>query len=295
VSPETSSHPRYLYPVILLQQFIASGTFLAAKVALRDIPPLDMAFLRFVIAAVILWPLGERWRRGRKIERADNLKLWGLGILAIPVNQALFLYGLQWTTAGHSALLYGLTPMFVLILAAWRLSEPITLWRSVGIVIAFVGVVIVLLEQGIALAPSQFLGDLLILVAVVAWAYYTVLGKPLIKKYGAMVVTARAMCYGTLLFIPIGLYSIGDFTPSTVALDAWLGLLYCALFTSVVAYTLWYWALHFIDAAQVAVFNNLQPVIAAFLGWLLLSEPLTATFIAGGVLVLIGVFITEKL
>jgi drug/metabolite transporter (DMT)-like permease len=281
--------------VIILQQVIASGTFLAAKVALRDIPPLDMAFMRFLIAAAILWPLGERRRRGRPIDRADQWKLWGLGLLAIPLNQGLFLYGLQWTTAGHSALLYALTPMAVLLLAAWRLGERITVWRTTGVLIAFAGVVVVLLEKGIVLSPSQFLGDLLVLIAMVAWAYYTVLGKPLIKKYGAVVVTARAMTYGTLLFIPIGAWSISDFVPAAVAPDAWLGLLYCAIMTSVIAYILWFWALKFIDASQVAVFNNVQPIVAAFFAWLLLGEPLTTAFVGGGVLVLIGVIITEKL
>jgi len=134
-----------------------------------------------------------------------------------------------------------------------------------------------------------------VLVAVLAWAWYTVVGKPLIRKYGAMVVTARALTYGTILFMPIGLYSIRSFDPSAVASDAWLGLLYCAILTSVVAYTIWYWALHFIDAAQVAVFNNVQPVVAAFFGWLLLSEPISATFVVGGVLVIAGVLVTEKL
>ena len=254
-----------------------------------------MAFLRFVIAAVILWPLGERRRRGRKIEPQDNLKLWGLGVLAIPINQGLFLYGLQWTTAGHSALLYALTPLFVMIMAAWRLKERATLWRTIGIVTAFAGVVFVLFEKGIRLAPNQFTGDFLVLIAVLAWAYYTVVGKPLIKKYGAMVVTARALTYGTVLFLPLGLWSIRSFQPAAVAPDAWLGLLYCAILTSVVAYTIWYWALHFIDAAQVAVFNNVQPVIAAFFGWLLLSEPISTTFVIGGVLVIAGVLVTEKL
>jgi drug/metabolite transporter (DMT)-like permease len=254
-----------------------------------------MALMRFVLAAVILWPLGERWRKGRKLDPADNRKMWLLGMLAIPINQGFFLYGLQWTTAGHSALLFALTPLFVMLLAAWKLGERITIWRTVGIVVAFVGVLAVLFERGVRLAPNQFTGDTLVLIAVTAWACYTVLGKPLIQKYGAMVVTARAMTYGTLLFIPVGLFSIGDFDPSVVALDAWAGLLYCAIITSVVAYTLWYWALHYIDAAQMAVFNNLQPIIAALFGWLLLGEPLTATFIAGGILVLIGVYVTEKM
>lgn len=253
-----------------------------------------MALMRFLLAAAVLWPIGERKRAGRTIERRDHYRLWLLGLLAIPINQAFFLYGLQWTTTGHSALLYGLTPLFVMLFAAWKLGERITVWRIAGVTLAFGGVVVVLFEKGVALAPEQFTGDILVLIAVIAWALYTVLGKPLIEKYGAMVVTARAMAYGTILFIPIGLSTIGDFEPATVGIDAWAGLLYCALLTSVVAYSLWFWALKYIDATRVAVFNNFQPVIAALLGWALLSEPLTLTFIGGGVLVLIGVFVTGK-
>lgn len=257
--------------------------------------PLELAFLRFLIAAAVLWPLGEYYRKGRTIERVDQWRLWGLGFLAIPLNQGFFLYGLQWTTTGHSALLYCLTPLLVLVLAAWRLGERITLGRTVGILVAFGGVVLVLLERGLQFEPGQFTGDLLVLIAVVAWAYYTVLGKPLIKKYGAVLVTARAMTYGTILFLPLGLVALSDFSPAAVSPKAWLGLLYCAIITSVIAYTLWYWALNYIDAARVAVFNNIQPVVAAFVGWLLLGETISPMFIAGGLLVVVGVLLTEKL
>ena len=253
-----------------------------------------MALMRFLLAAAVLWPIGERKRAGRIIERRDQYKLWVLGLLAIPINQGFFLYGLQWTTTGHSALLYGLTPLFVMLFAAWKLRERITRWRVAGVTLAFSGVVVVLFEKGIQLAPGQFTGDILVLIAVIAWALYTVLGKPLIVKYGAMVVTARAMTYGTILFLPLGLTSIFDFEPSTVGITAWTGLLYCALLTSVVAYSLWFWALKYIDATRVAVFNNFQPIIAALLGWALLGEPLTLIFVGGGVLVLIGVFFTGK-
>jgi drug/metabolite transporter (DMT)-like permease len=274
---------------------LASGTFLAAKVALRDMGPLQLAFLRFLIAAAILWPLGERYRRGRIIERRDQWTLWGLGFLAIPINQGFFLYGLQWTTTGHSALLYCATPLLVMVIAARQLGEPITMGRTIGIVVAFGGVILVLLERGLNFAPGQFTGDILVLIAVVAWAYFTVLGKPLIKKYGAVVVTARAMMYGTVLFLPVGLLTVRGFSPAAVSPHAWLGLLYCAIVTSVIAYTLWYWALNYIDAARVAVFNNIQPVVAAFVGWSLLGETISLMFIGGGLLVVIGVLLTEKL
>ncbi len=254
-----------------------------------------MALLRFVIAASVLWPLGEYFRRGRSIERQDQWRLWGLGFLAIPLNQGLFLYGLQWTTTGHSALLYSLTPLLVMVIAARRLGERVTVGRLTGILIAIAGVALVFVEGGVRISSSQLRGDMLTLLAVVAWAYFTVLCKPLILKYGAMVVTARAMTYGTLLFIPIGVWSLADFNPAVVSSEAWTGLLYCALVTSVLFYTLWNWALRYIEAARVAVFNNIQPVVAALLGWWLLGEAISPMFIAAGLLVVVGVVITETL
>jgi drug/metabolite transporter (DMT)-like permease len=106
---------------------------------------------------------------------------------------------------------------------------------------------------------------------------------------------ARAMTYGTVLFLPIGLVAMSDFKLGAVTPQGWAGLLYCALITSVIAYTLWYWALNFIEAARVAVFNNIQPVVAALIGWILLGETITPIFVVGGLLVVAGVWLTEKL
>ena len=268
---------------------------MAVKVALGEMSPFLLMFLRFSIAASVLWVIGEYSRRGRAIDRADQWKFLGLGLLAVPFNQGLFMYGLQWTTTSHSALLYSLTPLLVMLIAQRRLGERVTVGRVIGVLLAFAGVLLVLLEGGLHLAPGQFTGDMLVLLAVVAWAYFSVLSKPLILKYGAMVVTARAMTYGTLLFFPIGVWSLADFSPSSVSPAAWTGLLYAAIATSVIFYTVWNWAMGHIEAARVAVFNNIQPVVAALLGWWLLNEPISPMFIGAGALVVLGVVVTEVL
>ena len=106
---------------MLLHSLLSAGTYLAAKRALAELSPFEVALFRFSLAGAFyagLW----RWS-GVRIARRDLLALAGLGVLGIPVNQGLFLYGMSLTTPGHGALLYALAPVFVFLLARWRLGR----------------------------------------------------------------------------------------------------------------------------------------------------------------------------
>ena len=129
--------------------------------------------------------------------------------------------------------------------------------------------------------------------AVFAWVYYTILGKPLVMKYGAIRVTAYSLSFGSAVYFPFGLYRALNFNYAAVPWTAWLSVLYAALGVSVTAYVLWYWLLKQMEASRLAVFNNIQPVIASVVAMLFLGEPINLTFILGGAIVLTGVLITE--
>jgi drug/metabolite transporter (DMT)-like permease len=284
----------WIYIILVLEQIVASGTFVAAKWALEDFPPLTLAFLRFMIAAAGLYLIRLVWPNRKPIERRD----WGmfalLGFLAVMVNQAAFLYGLRLTTPTHAAIIYGATPVFVFLLAIPLLRERATWLKFSGVVVTFAGVIVIVIGEGLRWEGTVWVGDLLILGATGAWALYTVLGKPMVVKYGAVHTTAVALITGTTFFVPIGLFSWGDFGLSAVTSSGWLSLLYIAIGTSVICYTIWFWALGRLEATKVAVFNNFQPVITAFLSLWLMQEPIGARLIAGGVLVIIGVILTER-
>src|SRR5689334_13798832 len=102
--------PPLLLPALALNLLIASGTFLVAKRTVAEIPPLTLALFRFVLATALLWP-AVRWLRPEKrIAPADRRGVVLLGLIAVPLNQGLFLIGMKWTSASHGALLYALTP-----------------------------------------------------------------------------------------------------------------------------------------------------------------------------------------
>lgn len=285
----------WVYIVVIFEQVVASGTFIAAKWALLDFPPLTLAFLRFLVASAGLYLVHRLWPGRRRVERGDWKRIVLLGFLAVFMNQAFFLYGIQYTTPTHAAILYGATPVFVFLLAIPLLGEKPTKRKFAGVLLTFVGVAIIVVQKGLLeFSGKTWLGDLLILSAVVAWALYTVLAKPLVAKYGAVHLNALVLISGTILFIPFGLFTLGGLEAGAVTTRGWLSLLYIAFGTSVVAYTLWFWALGRMEATKLAVFQNLQPVITAFLSFWLIGERFGVQLLVGGAMIILGVILTER-
>lgn len=253
------------------------------------VSPLTLALLRFATSSVALLVFQRARAFPGRIERRDWPRIALLGFLVIPVNQGCFLFGLSGSTASHAALLYALTPLVVLLLARRLFRETNLVAKVAGMLVAFVGVATILLEGGLRHERRVFAGDLLILVAVVAWALYTVLSKRLLQRYDPMTVTTWAIVSGTAFSLP-ALAIPGAVPPlATVPPAAWGAIGYLALGTSVIGYPLWLYALRHMDASKVAITSNTQPILTAALSWLFLGERFTPGFLLGAALILAGV------
>ncbi|MEY2669338.1 MAG: hypothetical protein RJA59_1976 [Pseudomonadota bacterium] len=282
--------------VMLLHSALSAGTYLAAKRALAELSPFELALARFgfaglVYAGLLLW-------RPRKVARRDLLAMAVLGFVAIPLNQGLFLFGLSWTTPGHAALLYAMTPVFVFVLALLRREERSSPWKTLGIAVAFAGAAVVLAGRGQlssgAGAPRALLGDLLVLLAVISWAVYAVWGKPYAERYGVVTTTGVTIVTGSLLYLPFGIVLSSPASFQALSRVGWGSVAYLVVLTSVVSYLLYYWALAREDASRVAIWSNTQPVLTALLAWAVYGDPLTPSFVAGGILVIVGVAMTQR-
>lgn len=283
-----------IYIIMAVQQLIASGTHLVAKTVTQQVDPSALTFLRGVVSSAALSAIFSVRERRVRVRRADVPLLLWLSLLAIPVNQFLYLYGMKFTLAANGALLYATTPAFVLVFSRLLLGEPMTLSKVLGVTVAFAGVSIVIFERGVDFSSSYFHGNMMILLAVVAWALYGVQGKRLITSYGAFHVSALTIILGTALFAPLGLASLTWFDPRGIAGSDWLGIGYLSLGTSVVGYVLWYYALGRFDATRVAVFANAQPILTTVLAVLLLGQSITGTFVIGGTVTIAGVLLTQR-
>lgn len=285
--------PALLPPALALNVLIASGTFLVAKATLREFPPLVLVLFRLLLASSMLWAVARFLRPGRRIARSDRGRILLLGFLVVPCNQGLFLYGLQWSSASHAALLYALTPAFVSLILLVRGART-SLRQVTGVATAFLGVLTLLLQRGLHFDQRALVGDLLILGAVVGWSSYLVAGREVTRRYGPLLVTAYALLAGTLMFLPVGLLALRGFDPGTISAGSWTGLLYLGWLTLAVNYVIWFWGMQYLKPASVALLTNLQPPVTVAMAWALLHEPLPAGFALSAVLVLAGVWITQS-
>ena len=283
----------FLYSTIIFHQLITSLAYPFAKLGLNQIDPYTYAFYRFLFSSLIYVPvLFWLWNRPR-MPRRDHFRLFLIGLILIPMNQVIFLVGQSMTAAGHSALLFATIPIFIYILAIIFLKEKATFRRTAGIMVAFIGVYIILTGGKVNFGMEYLWGDLLVLAAVIAWAFATVLLKPLSLKYGAFRAMGLGLVYGSLVYLPYGLYRALTADYSRIDGSGWFSILYMAIVISLGAYFLWYWVIKFMDVSRVAVLQNIQPIIATVVAAFLLAEPVSATFIFGGIIVISGVILTE--
>ena len=281
--------------LILLQQIIASSTHLFAKNVTATVHPVFVVLFRggFSFIAYAIWLFAIR-KSLKPIEKSDWPGLLLLGALNMPINQLLFIWGVKFTTPANASLAYALTPAFVLMIAVTFMGERLTSKKLIGIILAIVGTVIVLFEKGFAFGSDQFLGNIMVLLASMAWAIYTAMGKHYAMKYGGIVSTGLSMLTGLILYLPIALLVPFELNMHLFTSTTWFQLFYLGVITSGLGYGLWYYALTKMEASKLSVFNNIQPVLTTIMAYFLFNTVPGPIFIIGGAIAIIGVVITQK-
>ena len=269
--------------------------FPVMKFVVTRIDPFFVAGLRIPFGAAVFVLLIPRHER-RGLLRGGSLgKLLLLSLTGIVVNQVFVLTGLERTTVGHSAVLMALIPIFVALFALWWLRERLSVAGWTGILFGAAGAAGVVASSAHSGGQATLLGDALTLVATLAFAIYTVLGRDLVRATGARRVLAGAY----LGALPVGFVLLGvGFGRQAargveVGLDGVAALLYVLFFNTVVCYLLYFWALRTLRAAEVAVFSNFQPVLGTALSFAFGMETIGPLFLASGAVVLVGVWIVQ--
>jgi drug/metabolite transporter (DMT)-like permease len=236
--------------------------------------------------------------RKQGFTRRDVWTFLYLGFFGVSVNQFCFTLGLHYTSVSHSAIIVGMGPIYVLVLAVVLRLERATWHKAVGMAISFAGIAVLALEHGISAHSASLLGDAITMTGSVGFATYVVLGKRVAGEYDALTMTAYNHFAGALILLPLGirqarlLGAAGNWR--AVPWEAWAAILYMGVFGSAVAYLLYYWLLRYLEASQLSAFTYLLPVMATILGILTLGEKGSWMQLVGGALALGGVYWTES-
>lgn len=278
-------------PFAVVSLLLAVGfwgtSFPLTRAVVTEVPPIFFALLRFVIASAALVPLVARTR---ELPRPMPLGILSLmGLTGITIYFLAFNVALNYTTAIHGALIESAAAPVTVLLSWWLIRDKPSLSSLFGIAIAITGVFIILTSEVVdPSASNPRLGNFLMVVTVVAWGLYGVLGKK-VADLDSLVVTTVSLVIGTLMLIPPAIIEILYHGIPSLSARVWAIALYLGIFPSAIAYLLYNYGLKFVSAPQAANFLNLIPVFGVAVSVLILHENTSSRAIFGGILAVIGV------
>jgi drug/metabolite transporter (DMT)-like permease len=276
------------------------ASFIATKIALREVSPVTVVWLRFSIGVLILGGAVLLLRQFAWPTKHEMAYFALLGFLGITFHQWLQSTGLQTSQASTTAWIVATIPIFMALLGWLVLREAISLRQALGIALATGGVLLVVtrgdfssLSRGHFGAP----GDLLILISAINWAIFSVLSRRGLKTHPATRMMFFVMLWGWLLvsllfFWPGAAGGLEQIPQLTI--QGWLAILFLGVFCSGLAYIFWYHALQSLPTSQVGSFLYLEPLVAVVVAAIVLGEPLLLASLAGGALILLGVWLVQS-
>src|ERR1700730_702436 len=249
--------------LLLLMALIWGSNFTAIKYSLEDLMPLSFNALRFTIASLAMLFVALVSRDTFKLAPGDGRRLFALGLLGNTFYQTLFITGMAHTRAGNAALILATTPLFTAVLGRIRKHEYFTSRGIAGLLLAFAGIVLIVLSgRGEVSIGETGLGDCLLLASTVCWSLYTVGSKQLVHKYGSMKATTIMMTSGTPLLLLVCAPSLLKQDWSRVRPIAWAGLVYSGVFAIALAYIIWSYGVRKIGSTRTAIYSNVTPIVA---------------------------------
>ena len=297
-APETVTRRSSLRMHVLMAVATAAwaANIVAGKEALDGFSALALSQLRVAGAAIMFGAafLARSRRRGLRASRRQWIFLVAMAFSGIALNQLTFIGGMARSTVAHTGLIVALGPVMVLGIAVVARMESLTVGKLAGMMVAFAGVAILTADGPSHGAGSYWLGDLILLFGVLVFAVYTILMKEVAGEFDALTLNTLTFVLGSLMMFPFCTKALLNTSWATVPPRAWWGLAYMVVVGTVISYLLFAYVLTELPASRAAAFNYLQPVVASALGIWILSEHLTSRVLVGGIIILAGVYLTER-
>jgi drug/metabolite transporter (DMT)-like permease len=253
--------------------------------------PLAYSSVRYACAALLFAGITFAWEGSLRVGRRD-LPIIVFCTAVLFANQLSFVYALRFTTATTVALIFGTLPIFTALFARGSGVEhlPLRFWFAAGL--SFAGVALVALGSGGSLS-SNLKGDLLALAGAATWAAYSVAIGPLMRRYSPFRLSAVFLLAATVALLVAGSRQLADQSFHFGAL-VWIGFAFAVVGPLVITNLLWFTAIDRVGPSRASLFANLQPFLAALIALALLSEPITAVQIVGGVAIAGGIVLASR-
>lgn len=290
----------WVYVRLMLVALFWGGTFVAGRAIEQTTPGILAATIRFAIAVPLLLLVAWTFEGGLpRLSLRQLLLTFGLGFTGVFLYNFCFFAALKEMPAGRTALFVAFNPVVTALALVIVLRERLAPVKWFGIGTALVGAAIIVtrgdLVQAFHGSGNWFgVGEGLMLIAVTSWAAYTLIGRAAMASISPVAATTYASLWGLALLAGASWVQTDAADWAAVTLSDLALLAYLGIFGTVIGFVWYYQGVKQLGAAQTAVFNNLVPVFGIGLGAVTLSEPVLASMVLGGVLVIIGVGLTNR-
>jgi drug/metabolite transporter (DMT)-like permease len=290
VNPETTSRGP-AFAALAAAGCIWGTGFLFGKWALEELSVGQLVLYRFLFASIGFAPI--TWRAMRnpatRIARQDFKLISIAALLGVPVQFLIQFEGLARTTVSHASLMVGALPVLLAAGSAMFAHEKVKPSRWLALIASMIGAGLIAFgaSSGEAGAQASLTGDLLVAFSLIAAVAWVLMSQRLMNsgRYSPVVASAYVITVGTLMLVVWVLATEGP-PPINLSAFTWTNVVVLGLLATTLTTFLWNWGLARVPASQAGVFINLEPVVGAILGVILLNDVLGSFSIIGGLLVI---------
>ncbi|MGW9019603.1 DMT family transporter [Priestia megaterium] len=278
---------------LALAASIWGGMYVVVKVVVAVIPPLELVWIRYVIAILALFIIGLIKRQSWRINKRHIPLIVAIGVIGNAISIVTQEYGTMLSSAQMGAIITSSTPAFMVIFARLILKERLNMKKGISVGLATIGVLLIVGNGHINM--SSQLGGISLLMAALTWALMSILIKRVPSSYSPVVITTYSILVAILVLTPFVYKGLAEIHISKLT-DPTIGggLLYLGIVSTALAFILWNRGLQLLNASSGGLFFFFQPLVGTLLGWLLLGETIGGTFWIGSFLILSGVLLVIK-
>jgi len=272
-----------------------SGYAVVKTITPQYIAPFALNVVRVLSSLVLFWLVFLMNPGKAGIDKKDLPRFLLCAVTGVAINQLFFIKGLSLTTAIHSSLLSLGTPIFITIIAAWLLRERLTIQKLAGLALGIGGAAMLILSKDQQQNGKDILlGDLMIIINAISYAFYLVLVRPLMERYKPIHVLRWVFTFGTFMILPFGMEQFINTDWQAFGMAQWIALSFVALFLTFIAYLLNVYGLAVLSSSATGSYIYTQPVFAAIIAMLFMGEHFTITKGLAALCIFAGVFVVNR-
>ncbi len=283
------------YILLLLANLIYGLNYSIAKEVMPTyIKPFGFVLMRASAAVIFFWfiTLFLKKEAQIKVERKDFKKIIACAFFGVFLNQMCFFKGLEFTAPISASVIMTLVPIIVLVLSYFVLSNPLTPFKVLGVILGMIGALIIIFSGGVnsLSAPHPVLGNTLVLTNATSYSLYLILAKPLLSKYPPLVVLKWLFLFGFLMILPFGIQQLQEVQWENLPPNIWGAIAFVLIAVSCLTYLFNLTALKSVNPSTVSVFIYSQPVFAIIYSLWQKNDTLNLMKVLGAFFIFLGVY-----